>query len=383
MRLSHSKLSCILSCPMTYYFRFKQGIKLKTKKPALQVGSDVHWGLEHATYDLQQYYVDDGRFVKGSEYTREQVLAEAMVYGFLNRKQEIFDKILTNPKDGSKLELVEELHELEITGKLKSFAYPMPNEFLGIIDLLLLVKDTQGNPYFIILDYKTSSAEPDWDGYLDQIYRYIFLAKSAYPEVPVLKIGIINLIKSKLRWMNGENQLSFEKRIRREYEADTDLISYHEFEEEKLDKTKIEDYILNLSRQADAANAIDLGNIWFINYADAIGKYGKTDYYDIFYHTPYAHMLYSIEDNIYDETTKQLIELRDCKPLDMLVINHFNVLNKYEQFKAQSLAYYAIHHDINKDSFFAELKKSFITDDELLEQYWTTLLHDVEQNEKK
>ena len=378
MKLSHSSMSCILSCPMTYYLRYKQGIRLKAKKPALQVGSDVHWGLEHATDNLEQYFIDDSRYVKDTTYTREQVLAEAMVHGFLNRKAEIFDKILINPKDGSKLKLVEELHELELTAKLKSYSFDVPNEFMGIIDLLLLVEDENGKMYFIILDYKTSSFEPDWNEYLDQIYRYIFLVQSIYPQVPILKIGIINLIKSKLRWLSGETEASFTRRLRTEYELNTDLITYHEFETEKLDKQKIDSYILNLSRQADCANAIDLNNTWFINYANAMTKYGKADYYDIFYKTPYAHVMYEIRDDLYDNATNQRLTMRDCKAIDMLVIDHSNVLNKYEQFKAQALAYYSIHNDITKDAFIAELKKSFIVDDELLDAYWSTLMHDIE-----
>ena len=70
MRLSHSKLSCILSCPATYYLNYVQGISKKTEKSALSIGSAVHWGIEHDTEDLSEYYGAD------HAYGRDEMLAE-------------------------------------------------------------------------------------------------------------------------------------------------------------------------------------------------------------------------------------------------------------------------------------------------------------------
>lgn len=378
MRLSHSKLCCILDCPMTYFLRYKQGISLKEKKRALTIGSDVHYGLEIASSDLHQHYIDEGTLSNGAGYSREQVLAEVMVQNFLDRKDEIFDKILTDHTTGEKLQLIEEVHELEITGKLKSYTEKEPNDFLGIIDLFLLT-----NKGIIILDYKTSSFTPNWDEYLDQIYRYIFLAQSAFPDTPIIKIGIINLIKDKLDWKRGETENAFRRRLTNLYAEDTDLINYHEFTPDNLDQLKIDRYITNLAHQADLANAIDRDNIFYINYGSAVGKYGKSDYYDIFYHTPYAYLLYNISDFIYDEDEKKELTSRDCVQIDMMVIDHDNVLNKYEKFKLQALAFYSQSEQIDKDKLFSDLKKRFITDDSLLERYWTTLLYEIKKESKK
>lgn len=41
---------------MTFFLRYKCGINTKAKKPALEIGSAVHWGIEHATEDLSEYY---------------------------------------------------------------------------------------------------------------------------------------------------------------------------------------------------------------------------------------------------------------------------------------------------------------------------------------
>jgi len=373
MKLSHSKLSCILNNPAEYFLIYREGIQPKERKAAFAVGSAVHWGIEHNTSDLREYFKKEWKWNENNGYTRDQVLAEAMDKAYLARKDIILDDILTK-SDGTKLELLEETHEVYLTGKLKSFTQDEPHEFVGIIDLLLLT-----NEGFIIIDYKTSSSQPNWDDYLEQIYRYIFLIRACFPDIPIIKIGIINLIKSRLRWVSNESQESFTKRINRDYEQNLDLINYHIFEPDKLDADKIDAYILNLSRMADLANAIDLGNIWYINYDNTVSKYGKSQYWDIYYKTPSCFVFYTISDTIYDETSKQLLTIRDCRPLDMMVLEHNNVLNKYDQFKVQAYAFYSVNNDIRKDEFFKQLRANYIVDDELLEKYWITLTHELEE----
>ena len=58
MKLSHSKLGVILNCPMTYHLKYEEGISLKVTKSALAIGSAVHWGIEHNSEDLSEYYGD-------------------------------------------------------------------------------------------------------------------------------------------------------------------------------------------------------------------------------------------------------------------------------------------------------------------------------------
>lgn len=362
---------------MTYFLQYRQGITPKVTKAAFSIGSAVHWGLEHNTEDLVPYYEEQGTKITDT-YTDEQVLAEGMVHGFLINKEHIFDEILRHPLTGEKLTLVKESHELWITGNLKSFILKHAHEFVGIIDLLLLVQDRQGQLYFIIIDYKTSSFIPNWDDYLDQIYRYIFLLNSYVPEVPVLKTGIINLRKTKVKRKSNESPVQFSQRIKREYEIDDgEYLCWHMFDTDTLDKKNVDAYLDNLSRQADTAELIDSNNAWFINYGNAVTKYGKSPYYDIFYHTPHAEVMYNITDHIYNEETGEFDNIRDCRELDMKVIDHTNVLNKYEQFKIQALAFYSVNQDIDKDKLFDDLRSRYLTDDYLLEKYWNTLIYEV------
>ena len=214
MRLSHSKLSKIMSCPMSYRLSYELGIWTKVEKPALTIGSAVHYGIEHNTTDLSDYFKEKGTFKQGDSYTREQLLSEAMVHGYLKHKDFIFEQILTDPDTGEKLTLEDETHELYVTGKLESFLENQDyHDFVGIIDLLLLT-----NKGFVICDYKTSTYEPDWDGFLDQIYRYIFMLQSEFPDIPIVKVGIINIKKSAIRQKKLENESQFLNRLMWEYE---------------------------------------------------------------------------------------------------------------------------------------------------------------------
>ena len=187
MRYSNSKLNTILTCPMTYYLKYEQKISRKEKPKALFIGSAVHYGLETNTSLLDDYFKENGNFKQQKEYSDEQLLAECMLEGYFTHKDEIYNQILSYKDE--KLELIEEYHELELETQIND-----EDQFFGIIDLLLLT-----NKGFIILDYKTSSNQPDWNSYIEQIYRYIYLVKANFPDVPILKIGIINLRKCGIR----------------------------------------------------------------------------------------------------------------------------------------------------------------------------------------
>lgn len=349
IKLSHSTLSQILTCPMSFYLNKIEGISLAKPKAALQIGSNVHWGIEHGTCDLTEL------FGENAAYGRDELLAESMVYGYLKHKDELFNEILTL-ENGERLELLDEMHEVFVTGKLNSSRYTEPHEFIGIIDLLLLT-----NKGFIVIDYKTSSQEPDWSKYLDQIYRYIFLLKSEFPDTPIVKIGIINLRKTQIRQKKNENEEQFLNRLKFEYELnDENYINYHEYLPETLDERLISDYINNLAKMCDLARSIQDNKMYFINYGNAWGQYGKSDYYDIFYHTPDAYVLYNIKDEILQDS--EVLTSRPCVPIDMEVIEKDNVMNHYSKYKLEAEKYIG-------DNFEGYLRNKYVTDESLLKRY--------------
>lgn len=380
MKLSHSKLSCILTCPMSYYLGYELGMYKKVEKTALAIGSAVHWGIEHDTEDLSDYYKEQGSFKQGDNYTRDQLLAEAMCHGYLKHKEELMDKLLTNPRTGKKLECLEETHEIYLTGKLNSKLRKdeLIHDFVGIIDLLLLTEDG-----FILVDYKTSSQYPDWDNYLEQLYRYIFILRCNFPDVPVLKIAIINLRKTGIRQKKGETEFEFLQRMKFEYDInDESYVNYHEYLPEELNSTLIDDYISNLEKMADMAQLIVDNKAWFINYGAARNQYGKSDWWDIFYRTPGAEVLYGIRDKVWDEDEQCFKDFRDCIALDMKVIDYFDkVLNKYSKFKQELIDTTCM----TKEEFFSELSENYVVDINLLETYWTTFVKEkeVEENASK
>jgi len=353
------------------------GISTKIEKPALSVGSAVHYGIEHNTTDLSDYFKEKGTFKQGDSYTREQLLSEAMVHGYLKQKDFIFEQILTDPDTGEKLTLEDETHELYVTGKLKSYLENQDyHEFVGVIDLLLLT-----NKGFVICDYKTSTYEPDWDGFLDQIYRYIFLLQSEFPDIPIVKVGIINIKKSAIRQKKLENESQFLNRLKWEYEQNSEnYVSYHEFPKKDIDENLLNSYIHNLSIMADTAQTIIDNNLYFINFANAKSTYGKTEFYDIFYRIPDAYVMYQITDYVWDAETETFVDKRDCSELDMrcLDADYAKVLNKYELFEAKLIAYCKLANIENvedaKTSFFKYLSENYYVDETLLELYWTTML---------
>ena len=365
---SHSRLNTILDNPKEYFLSYKKGIKLKIEKAALTLGTAVHAGLELGTDDLTDYYNENGSFKQQDTYSDEQLLAECMVGAFLKRKEEIFADILKDNETNEILKLEDEYHELDLTTEIKSEKFDVIHKFKGIIDLLLLTEKG-----FILLDYKTSSRDVDWDTYKSQLIKYLILLKSNFPEVNVYKIGIINLKKTGIRRKKNENDDSFRQRIKAEYELNEgNLIDYHIYNRDEFQEDEIERYTQNLCEMMDTAKSIEDNELYFLNYSNITGLYGKSSYYDIFYHTPDAYILYKIRDKIFDEDTQDFLKERDCVPIDMEVLEKDNVLNNFGTFKEKADEIFtSIPKD--KDTLFGKLKEEFITDDELLEKYWDTM----------
>lgn len=387
MRLSHSKLNLILTCPMSYKLRYRLGLFLKESAPALRIGSAVHYGIEHETEDLTEFYKKHGSFRQTNEYTQEQLLAESMVFGYLKRKNEVFADILIDDETGEPLELLSEEHELRATAILPTLLENgEDHSFLGIIDLLLLT-----NKGFIIIDYKTSSRRPDWDNYLEQLYRYTFMIESIFPEFPVYKLAIINLRKAGIRQRKNENEEQFRRRLRLEYELnEDDYINYHVYPKDTLDKQLMDDYITNLQKSADFAQYIEDTSNFYLNYGNLKTIFGPSEFYDIFKRTPDAYVLYNIMDDVLginqDTGEEELKEFREARQIDIDAVFEKNVLHKYNQFKTAVLSYYAVNEDTNKESTLEYIRNTFKTDEELLELYWKTLeytiTNSIEEKEK-
>ena len=376
---SHSRLNKIIENPKEYMLYYRQGIVPKEKKKSLFLGSGVHWGLERNSSDLMGYFFEQYGIEQTEEnianYVKDniQVMAESMAEAFLLRKQDFIDEILTE-EDGTKLEILEEYHELELICEFDSNKYEFKHKFKGIIDLLFLT-----NKGFILCDYKTSSSVPDWNQYKSQLFDYILLLKKNFPDVPVIKVAIINLQKTGIKLKKNETELEFQERIKNEYVCNQDLIRWHIYMAEEFDEEEVEAYSNNLTEMLDMAKTIDDEQIFYLNHSATQNMYGKSDYWDIFYHTPDAHCLYNIRDTIFDTQEHKIKQLRDCVPIDMLTVEKGeNVLNKYWKFKKEIVDFEKKNDTIDKEAIFNYLRKHYITDEFLLKEYWDTFQNEYE-----
>lgn len=375
---SHSRLDKIIQNPKEYYLSYKQGISLKEEKTSLYVGSAVHDGLERNSSDLSEYFETHASFKQKGVITNEQILAEAMVEAFLRRKQDFINEIAYDEDTGVVATFLQEEHELALTCEVKSEKYNVPHKFLGIIDLLFLTD--QG---WILCDYKTSSGTPDFDVYKSQLFDYILLLRENFPEVPLYKIAIINLQKTGIKQKKTENLDSFRRRMQNEYECNTDLINWHIYPSKEFTEEDIKDYIDNLTGMIDLAQTIEDEHLFYLNHSATVNRYGKSQYWDIYYHTPDCHFLYKIRDTIFDEETESVLETRDCVPIDMLTVEKGEkVLNKFTQFKKEADSIFTDSSKKDKKSLFDSLETKYITDEKLLEEYWITYQKNQESEEK-
>lgn len=387
MHLSHSGLQLLLTCPASYFLSKKQGISLKKEAKALQVGSAFHWGCEHNTEDLRGYLDEIDPFQNlYNDFTKEVALATGMVHGYLKKKDSIYRQILKS-YEGEDLTLVEEYHELDLLCDLPSLRFEKNHEFHGIIDLLMLT-----DKGWIILDYKTSSMRPDFDKYLDQVLRYCWMVEQKFPEMPIYKVGIINVRKTGIKQRQGENEENYAMRIKREYDFDDcDMIEYHEFKPDDFEKSKMDLYIKNLSRMADFAQEIEDKNFWFINYGNAVSVYGKSEFWNLFYKTPDCKYLYKVYDPMFNTDLGEMSNYRDATDLDINSLEVSNPLNHYETFKeafnklpmSQVPALVLAQAEACRITCFKYCKERYTTDDELLIRYWNELLRELNDSQSK
>ena len=365
MKFSHTKLSTLLDCPMTYHLHYERGISPKAEKPALQIGSAVHWGIEHDTDELEAYYKK-----AYSEYAMNDHCAEAMCYGYKLHKDEIMRQVLKR-EDGYQYKVIEEYHEIKLTAQIPSERFECVHEFEGIVDLLLLTEDG-----FILVDYKTSTGIPNWYKYLDQIYRYMFLLKANFPDVPIVRFGIINLRKTQLRLKKSETTEAFVRRIRFEYECnDDEYITFHSFTEDDISEEKYKAYIKNLERMCDTATVIADNKLWYVNYAHA-EEYGGSEYKSLVYEEPDAYYSFKIRDTIVNEFD-ELEAYRDCVSIDVrLDVPYERILNSFDKYVTEW------NESDTKDFelFHKSLEKKYITDEKLLEKYRKTLVYKQSEN---
>lgn len=366
---SHSRLNLMLKCPMSYFLRYYEKIRLKNKKTPFIIGNAVHHGIEVESDKLKTYFEENGNTFHKSGISDDQLLSEAMVCGFLEHKEHLYKTILRDEETGGQLEVIEEWKEMRLVCNIPSTSFALGHEFQGIVDLLILT-----NKGFILMDNKTSSTKPDWNLFLDQVYRYCYLLKSAFPDIPIYKIGIINLKKSGIRRKSKENVENFADRLKKEYLINDDLIEVHMYNNRDMREDKINFYMKNLIKTLDFAQACIDNRQFYINYDSVNDMYGNNEYYEIFYEISGNFFLYEIRDKVFSEMDNKLVDYRDCVDIDMLTTRETNVLNKYYLYEEELIKFFS--EELNATSSYEDfnncMRVKYITNDNLLKMYLDT-----------
>lgn len=171
MQLSHSRIQTFVTCPFQYKLRYRRKLKTLPKgDPAdpLILGHALHTGIEKTIEAaIEEYYnaypIIDDRHIE-----------EAM-------KLEYW---LPKIKDI----LPEGYHEIKIEDE----------DFLGFIDLLVPVEETDGIEYYDLYDFKYSN---NIDNYLEseQLHLYKYYFEKLYPTYRIRKMYFMFVPKCNLR----------------------------------------------------------------------------------------------------------------------------------------------------------------------------------------
>lgn len=358
---SHSKINLLLEDPYSYFLNYLYKVKPIKKSNALQIGEAVHYGIEHSNADLSDFFKANGSLEQQNGYSHEQILSESLVSVFLDYKDNIINDILGDAK------IIETFNEF----KIEVQASQSIHQFLGIIDLL--IKTDKG---WIIVDYKTTSKSPNYDDYLEQLYRYCYLIQRHFNE-PVYKIAIIALRKASIKQRMNENGEQFKHRLMLEYkEKAQDYLTYKVFDSATdtaiFNPDVLNEYYDNLEHLISYCGDLTLTERFPLNYSKAIGVYGQSQYYDfIYWNEDNIKSNYYIKDIAYDELSETIKEERTITDFDlkMIKLRQNNSLNlaiiQYEQFLN------AINFDIqnyNEEVLLA----NYLTSPELLRLYKKT-----------
>ena len=355
---SHSKINLLMEDLFSYFLNYKMKVKPIEKSRVLSLGEAVHYALEHENSDLDEFFKENGTLEQKNTYSYEQILAESLSQTYLGRKDEILSNIVGNAKI------------LQVDKEIKfEVSIDENNSFLGIIDLLITT-----DKGFIVIDYKTTSKTPNYDDYIEQLYRYCFILSKAKPEIPIYKIAIISLRKSGIKQKMNENEESFKRRLILDYKERSDeYITWHTFDSEEdkhiFNKEILEEHHKNLINLIKTCDKIDKLNLFPKNYSKAQNIYGLSQYYDfIFWNQENILSKFYISDKWYNEELDTIEDRRSLNNLDLEIIK-----NSSSSILNDSIVHYSkflqvIDNDI-KNYNEEEIYKKYLVDLDLLRNY--------------
>lgn len=335
---SHSKINTILSDPFLYFLTYKLHLKPAAPQNALQIGSAVHYGLEHNTVDLDPFFKEHGSFEQKHSYSEQQAIAESMVSVFQEQKGNIFSQVC----QGAKVLNIYKEYKIEV--KMKNSEH----SFLGIIDLLI-----ETDKGWIVVDYKTSSKAPVFEQYLEQLYRYCFLL-SRSSDKPIFRLAIISLRKPALKRRATETPEAYKMRLITDYKVRaSEYLTYDVINLDTPEFTKdiLERFYDNLEQLIIHCGTLANQPFFPINYSAAYNMYGKSTFYDLIYFNEDAALnSFYVNDFWYDKDSGEIVSQRPLTNLDLkLIVNpSMALLDKtILHFDTFSQLYYKHGGDLN------------------------------------
>ena len=219
MQLSHSRVDCFVQCPFKYKLRYKRKLQTLPKgepNDPLILGHALHTGIEKdVKAAIDEYY-------NAYPVITDRHVEEAMKLEYWLPK--------------IKAILPEGYHEIKIEDE----------DFLGFIDLLVPVEETEGIEYFDLYDFKYSN---NVDNYMDsgQLHEYKYYFEKIFPTMRIRKMYFMFVPKCNLRikYKNKTNSRDetlreFRKRIIEDLEN-----KKIEFVPIEYNTTKVIDFLTN------------------------------------------------------------------------------------------------------------------------------------------
>jgi len=219
MQLSHSRVDCFNQCPFKYKLRYKRKFQTLPKgepNDPLILGHALHTGIEKDVKTAVDEY-----------YNAYPIITDRHI-------EEVMKMEYWLPK--IKDILPEGYHEIKIEDE----------DFLGFIDLLVPVEESEGIEYFDLYDFKYSNNK---DNYMDsgQLHEYKYYFEKLYPTMRIRKMYFMFVPKCnlKIKYKNKTNSRDetlreFRKRIIEDLDS-----KKIEFVPIEYNPTKVIDFLTN------------------------------------------------------------------------------------------------------------------------------------------
>lgn len=210
-RFSYSKVSCYEQCPYKYKLRYLDKLQTYPSQDAdnpLYLGSAIHIGIECGEKEMLNDYM--------ANYYVTDTKQEIEKYKLKKRLSQTLDIL---PKNG--------LHEIKVES----------NKFIGFIDYLVPVGESEGKKVYDLYDFKYCNAK-NADKYKNsaQIMLYKYYFEKFNPDSVIRDMYYTIIPKVSIRQKKTEKLFEFYKRLDDELRLKTPYTLQVEYNEDLVEQ---------------------------------------------------------------------------------------------------------------------------------------------------